>query len=48
MLRCWAPCSTRVNLNKHEYTYNYYHYTYYKRQGYGRPEEGVAPPPVPN
>jgi len=37
-----------VDLNKHEYTYNYYHYTYYKRQGYGRPEEGVAPPPVPN
>ncbi len=38
-----------VDLNKHEYTYNYYHYTYYKRQGYGRPEEGVAPPPpAPN
>ncbi len=37
-----------VDLNKHEYTYNYYHYTYYKRQGYGRPEEGVAPPPPPN
>lgn len=38
-----------VDLNRHEYTYNYYHYTYYKRQGYGRPEEGVEPPPpVPN
>ncbi len=35
-----------VDLNKHEYTYNYYHYTYYKRQGYGRPEEGLAPPPA--
>ena len=33
-----------VDLNKHEYTYNYYHYTYYKRQGYGRPEDAVAPP----
>ncbi len=36
-----------VDLNKHEYTYNYYHYTYYKRQGYGRPEEGLAPPAAP-
>jgi polysaccharide biosynthesis transport protein len=36
-----------VDLNKHEYSYNYYHYTYYKREGYGRPEEGVAPPAAP-
>ena len=39
-----------VDLNKHEYAYNYYHYTYYKRQGYGRVErtpeaEEAAPPP---
>jgi capsular exopolysaccharide synthesis family protein len=38
-----------VDLNKHEYAYNYYHYTYYKRQGYGRveaSEAAEAPPPA--
>jgi capsular exopolysaccharide synthesis family protein len=39
-----------VDLNKHEYAYNYYHYTYYKRQGYGRVEQSEAAeaPPPPN